>query len=81
MNYRDKHIKGMIVIGKGKTSQFGVMFHESTITYAEAKKYDPDLTEEDFDLLLGIKKTVKKSVKKDKVVDEKLDKQDNRFEK
>lgn len=62
MNYREGKL---IIIGKGKTSKGGVMFHETGITFAEAKRYDPDLTESEYNKLLGIKEP-KKEVKEPK---------------
>lgn len=57
MNY----VKGdIIIIGATEQKGSGVMFHRSGITFAEAKRYDPTLTADQFDELLEIIKVEKK---------------------
>lgn len=50
----------IIIIGATEQKGSGVIFHRTGITFAEAKKYDPTLTAEQFDELLGIIKVEKK---------------------
>jgi hypothetical protein len=58
----------IIIIGADVVSKEGVMFHISGITFAEAKKYDPNLTESEYNKLIGLEPVVvKKDVYKPKV--------------